>query len=50
MLKYFHHIIFDPLSAWERFKVDALMFSILMAFVVLVVLLVSFITKPKGAN
>lgn len=34
MTHYLHHIIFDPLSAWESFKVElAVMFLMVPVFV-----------------
>ena len=50
MLKYFHHVIFDPLSAWEQFKLGE-------AFVVIVFLIMGLVRliryayhHVKGAN
>ena len=54
MLKYFHHVIFDPLSAWEQFKLNALIVVIAVGIIgapVLIYNVYAFIERKwKGAN
>jgi hypothetical protein len=40
MLHYLHHIIFDPLSAWEKFKLGCLGFPLIVGIVVLLYVIV----------
>jgi hypothetical protein len=36
-MSYLHHIIFDPLSAWEKFKIDMTVGIVVSVLVVLFV-------------
>jgi hypothetical protein len=33
MIDYLHHIIFDPLSVWEKFKADMLFFAVVVGII-----------------
>lgn len=48
MMHWLHHIIFDPLSAWERFKID--MLGLLVPIVIGSVYIIYGVLKQKGRS